>query len=161
MTTASTPTRFQAAQAEISTWFFEDYLPRWVKVAETKEDPSFILEYWAAPLYVAGDWTPTTLAVEGQDVVDWLKLTFERLQAAGYSHTVVPDSRIVVFNDHGAAIDVIWSRRRGDESEIERLAVHFVIARRENGLRVIAIETTFTDADTIDEVWPVTYGARP
>jgi hypothetical protein len=36
-----------------------------------------------------------------------------------------------VFRTHpiGTAIDMIWSRRRSDEAEIERLAVHYEVTR--------------------------------
>ncbi|MEV7661940.1 hypothetical protein [Paenarthrobacter sp. NPDC089316] len=140
---------------EITQWFFEDYLPRWVTVAEVRDDPSFILDYWGAPLWVGTEAGPVELAATGEEVIEWLKVTFARLQAAGYTHTAVPDRRVVVFNPHSAAVDVIWSRRRADESEIERLAVHFVIARRDDGLRVVSIEATNTDATTLDKVWPI------
>jgi flavin reductase (DIM6/NTAB) family NADH-FMN oxidoreductase RutF len=38
---------------------------------------------------------------------------------------VVPDRKVTVYNINGAAIDVIWSRRRADETEIERVVIYF------------------------------------
>lgn len=81
-----------------------------------------------------------------------------RLHAAGYADSIVLDRRTVVFNKDGAAIDSLWSRRRGDGSEIERVAVHFVVARRANGICVVTFETHATDAETLDGVWAVING---
>jgi hypothetical protein len=158
MALSSTRLELDDTYTEISNWFFEYYLPRWVAAMETSTDASFVTDYWAAPLWVGDDSGPVTLATTAEDVTAWFKATFDRLKAAGYTHTAVPDSRVTVFNKHAGAIDVIWSRRRADESEIERLAVHFVIARRSDGLRIVTIETTSTDSDTLDEVWPIRRG---
>lgn len=38
-----------------------------------------------------------------------------KLKDAGYTHTIVPDSRVTAYSSRSAAIDVIWSRRTGDE----------------------------------------------
>ncbi|GAA3777687.1 DUF6841 family protein [Streptomyces chiangmaiensis] len=158
MAPSSTRLELDETYSEITNWFFGCYLPRWVTAVETSDDASFIGEYWAAPLWVADDSGPVALASTAKEVTAWFKVTFDRLKAAGYTHTVVLDRRAVAFNKHGGAIDVIWSRRRADESEIERLAVHFVIARRSDGLRIVAIEATLTDSGTLDEVWPVHRG---
>jgi hypothetical protein len=158
MTPSSTQLELGKTYTEITSWFFGDYLPRYITAVETTTDPSFIAGYWAAPLWIGTDDGPVTLAATPADVTASFKITFDRLQAAGYTHTTVLDRRVVVFNKNGGAIDVIWSRRRADESEIERLAVHFVIARRADGLRAVAIETTFTGSGMLDGVWPIHRG---
>ncbi|MFD3455119.1 hypothetical protein ACFWVC_23440 [Streptomyces sp. NPDC058691] len=161
MTQASDRAALDATYAEITGWFFENYLPRWVTAVETSNDASFISDYWAAPLWVGDESGPVSLALTAEDVTAWFQATFDRLQAADYTHTAVLDHRVTVFNQYGGAIDVIWSRCRADDSEIERLAVHFVIARRSDGLRIVAIETAFTDSDTLDQVWPIRRGEGP
>lgn len=158
MAQPSTRLELDETYAEITNWFFDNYLPRWITALETANDASFITGYWAAPLWVGDESGPVTLASSADDVTTWFKATFDRLKAAGYTHTEVVDRRVSVFNKHGGAIDVIWSRCRADESEIERLAVHFVIARRSEGLRIVAIEATFTDSDALDDVWPIRRG---
>lgn len=153
---APSPTQLELDETytEITNWFFEDYLPRFITAVGTANDPSFIADYWAAPLWIGTDEGPVILAATPADVAAWFKITFDRLQAAGYTHTTVLDRRVVVFNQNGGAIDVIWSRRAG-ESEIERWAVHFIIAHRAGGLRAVAIQTTSTDSGTLDEIWPI------
>ncbi|MDT0467094.1 MULTISPECIES: DUF6841 family protein [Streptomyces] len=155
MTPSSTRLELDETYLEITDWFFGNYLPRWVTAVEETDDASFIGDYWTAPLWVGDESGPVSLAPTAQDVTAWFQATFDRLKAAGYTRTVVVDNRVTIFNKHGGAIDAIWSRLRADESEIERIAVHFVIARRGEELRIVAIEATFTDSDSLDEVWPI------
>lgn len=153
----STRLELDETYTELTEWFFSDYLPHYIAGVETGSDPSFITNYWAAPLWICGDDAPVTLAVTLADVTTWFMMTFDRLRAAGYTHTEVLDCRVMVFNRNGGAIDVIWSRC-ADQAEIERLAVHFIVARRAEGLRVVAIETTFTDSGTLASIWPIRLG---
>ena len=125
-----------ATRAEVTAWFFEDYLPRWVAVAAGKsaEGPEFILNYWDTPMHVTG-LDQSFWCLDDRSVLDFLELNHAPLRESGYSHTVVPDRRVIVYSSVGAAIEVIWSRRRADESEIERWAVHFELAKSEHGWR--------------------------
>ncbi|GAA2468765.1 DUF6841 family protein [Winogradskya humida] len=143
------------AYAEFSDWFTEQYMPAFISAVGGATDPAFISGYWGSPLWVGNDLGPITLAETDEDVVRAFVAMTARLHAAGYADSVVLDRRTVVFNKDGAAIDSLWSRRRGDGSEIERVAVHFVVARRADGIRVVTFETHATDAGTLDEVWPV------
>ncbi|BBZ36518.1 MBL fold metallo-hydrolase [Mycolicibacterium confluentis] len=126
---------------EVTHWFFDDYLPTWVRACAgtTVNGPEFILDYWSAPL----SWTTDEGAWWFQDKADVVALIHElhgRLRAAGYTHTVVPERKVTVYNDSGAAIDVIWSRRRADDTEIKRVAVHFELVRGPHGWRIIGIQ---------------------
>jgi hypothetical protein len=58
-------------------------------------------------------------------VLAFLEANQAPLRSAGYDHTVLPDSQINVYNSVGAAVEVIWSRRRADDTEIQRGATHF------------------------------------
>jgi hypothetical protein len=58
-----------------------------------------------------------------------------------------------VYNDTGAAIEVIWSRRRADGSEIEGPATHFELGRGPAGWRVVGIQTALTAAESLDSAW--------
>jgi hypothetical protein len=77
-----------------------------------------------------------------------------RLRAEGYADTAVPDRRVTVYHDNGAAIEVIWSRLRTDGTEIERLAAHFEVTRGPEGWRIISIQATPTISDSLNTVWP-------
>jgi hypothetical protein len=140
---------------EVSRWFFDDYLSIWIGVGAgtIARGPEFILDYWGAPLHWADDqgsrWFPDAPAVVA--VLEQLQV---RLHGEGYAHTSVPDQRVTVFHDNGAAIEAIWSRRRTDGSEIERVAAHFEVAREPAGWRVISIQTTSTSSDSLNAVWP-------
>jgi hypothetical protein len=158
MSSKPTPAALGDTYTEITNWFFVDYLQPWITAVASSNDPSFITDYWGAPLWMGTQAGPAMVCGTPEEVIAAFRGTFERLQANDYTNTVVLDRRVTIFSQHGAAIEVIWSRRRADESEIERLAVHFIIARRTDGLRIVAIETADTDADTLDEVWPIHRG---
>lgn len=149
------PDVLAATHAEVSAWFFEDYLPRWVAAgSETSgEGPEFILQYWDTPMHVTG-LDQAFWCLDAASVMGFLDFNYAPLREAGYSHTAVPDRRVFVYNKAGAAIEAIWSRRRADESEIQRFAAHFEVAKSEKGWRVVGVQATATTEDSLEAVWP-------
>jgi len=144
-----------AIAKEVSAWFFEDYLPTWVAVGAGKGSATkdFILRYWGVPLYTDA-LGQNAWAMTPQGVVDFLELNQVPLKAQSYTHTVVPDRKVTSYSENGAGIDVIWSRRRADESEVQRLAVHFGAARlAKEGWRVISIQGVLTSESRLDAIW--------
>jgi len=75
------------------------------------------------------------------------------LRTNGYAYTDVVDRAVRAYHRNGAAIEVIWSRRRADDTEIERLAVHFEVIRTESGWRVAGIQLQPTRADVLSQAW--------
>ncbi|WP_431038382.1 hypothetical protein ACQYWQ_27615 [Streptomyces sp. P6-2-1] len=146
------------AYKEFMSWFSDEYMPAFIEAVGGGSDPSFISDFWGSPLWVGNDLGPVTLAETDEDVVRAFTAMTTRLHAAGYADSVVLDRRTVIFNKDGAAVDSLWSRRRGDGSEIERTAVHFALARRADGIRIVTFETHATDAQSLAEVWPVING---
>jgi glyoxylase-like metal-dependent hydrolase (beta-lactamase superfamily II) len=126
---------------EVTHWFFDDYLPTWVAAAAgtAVTEPEFILNYWSVPLSWTTDESARWMREEAA-VVALIDELHDRLRAVGYTHTVVPERKVTVYNANGAAIDVIWSRRRADETEIERVAVHFELLRGPLGWRIVGIQ---------------------
>ncbi|MEV6609009.1 hypothetical protein [Kutzneria sp. NPDC051319] len=141
--------------SDVTAWFFDDYLPTWVGVGNgtIHRGPEFILDYWGHPLFVANPDAAAGWALDGPAVVEFLGGMQARLRADGYTHTEVLDRSVHVYHDNGAAIEVIWSRRRADESEIERMAVHFEAIRTIEGWRIAGIQYLFTTAETLAESW--------
>jgi hypothetical protein len=139
---------------EVTRWFFDEYLPLWIGVGSGSIGlgPEFILDYWGVPLHHGtpdgGYWL-----LDGASVVGLLARTHRRLRAQGYAYTAVPDRKVTIYHRSGAAIEVIWSRRRADGSEIERLAVHFEAARGSAGWRMVGIQTAPTSADALNAAW--------
>ena len=158
MTQAPNDPRAGDVLGEVTHWFFDDYLSRYISVVggTRQEGPEFILDYWGCPVHVSSPRMNQWLR-EPPDVVGMLAETQARLRAAGYTHTAVLDSRMTVFHSGGAAIEVIWSRRAG-QTEIERLAVHFQVVRTGAGWRAIAIQEIDIAAQSLDEVWPIHRG---
>jgi hypothetical protein len=104
---------------EVTRWFFDDYPSTGVEVGSgaIARGSEFILDYWGAPPHPCapdgGEWL-----LDGAAVVGLLERNYSRLRAQGYAHTVVPNRQVTVYHAAGAAIDVIWSRCRADDSEI-------------------------------------------
>lgn len=144
---------------EVRAWFFEDYLKRWVTAGAAGSSPTFISEYWGFPLWVGVAGQAPAVLLSAESVIEFLDAMQTRLRASGYTHTVVPDRRVTLFHDRGASIEVIWSRRRADESEIERLSVNFNCVKGENGWRAIAIQGCPVDTLSLNESWPIHHGA--
>jgi hypothetical protein len=69
--------------------------------------------------------------LDGDGVTGMRDTLQTRLKAQGFSHTEVLDQAVRTYHRNGAAVEVIWSRRRADETEIERLVVHFEVIRTE------------------------------
>ena len=143
----------EAVSAEVTEWFFKDYLPTWVGVGKAAyEGPGFILDFWGVPVYDyhpdGGQW-----ALDGDSVTGLLNITHTRLRANGYAYTEVVDRSVRLYHRNGAAIEAIWSRRRPDDTEIERLAVHFEVIRTQNGWRIAGIQRRFTHAESPSDAW--------
>ncbi|MEU1621520.1 hypothetical protein ABZ479_30015 [Streptomyces sp. NPDC005722] len=148
------------AAEEARDWFFNQYLPAWTAVAaDPSTDPRVVLNFWVPPLSVSRDdpdparalydWCP-----DPDSVLAYLATQQEPLRAAGYTHTEVPDSRVTAYSSHSAGIDVIWSRRSADNTEIERLGVHFEVRRHTSGTwRIIAIASHPTNANRIADTF--------
>jgi hypothetical protein len=151
---AGAPPR-QAVLDDVNRWFFDDYLPTWAGVAAgtINRGPDFVLDYWSAPLHYS-DGTVSEWFVDGAAVIGFLDSIQQRLKRHGYTHTDVPDHRTRVYSDTGTSVEVIWSRC-GDGYEIERIAVHFEIARGDQGWRVVGIQTAPTASSSLDTVWPL------
>ncbi|SDQ13582.1 hypothetical protein SAMN02800687_0501 [Curtobacterium sp. UNCCL20] len=134
--------------AELTEWFFDDYLPAWTGAA-LRDDPAFIGAYWASPLWVGDDHGAATLMPDDNAVRQWAAGTFARLRDSGYARTEVLDRRVVAHTTNGGTVEVLWSRVRHDGTEIERLAVHFTVMRTQAGIRAVAIQALGTDASTL------------
>jgi glyoxylase-like metal-dependent hydrolase (beta-lactamase superfamily II) len=145
----------QTIQDEVTDWFFDDYLSTWIGVGAgtIARGPEFILDYWGVPLHWSDD-QGTQWLLDAPGVVAQLDALQTRLRAEGYAHTAVPDQKVTVYHDNGAAIEVIWSRQRADGTEIERVAAHFEIARGPQGWRILGVQATPTTSDSLTAAWP-------
>src|SRR5262249_51133832 len=127
------------------------------------EGPEFILQFWGCPLHVS---TPqiNMWVTEPQGVLDLLDMNQKPLRDAGYSHTVIADSRVTVFHSNGAAIDAIWSRRATHDHELHSVVVHFEHARSKDRCGILGIQPSHTTMPSLDQLWPphhVDYDGSP
>jgi hypothetical protein len=54
VTVAANDPGLEDTLGEVSRWFFDDYLSRWISVVNgtRQQGPEFILDYWGCPLHV-------------------------------------------------------------------------------------------------------------
>ena len=151
----SEPASDSSVRDEVAHWFFDDYLTTWIGVGAgtIQRGPEFILDYWSAPLNWSDD-QGSRWILDPADVVAVLQQLHSRLRNEGYAHTAVPDQKVTVYHDNGAAIEVIWSRQRADGTEIERLAAHFEVARGPHGWRILVVQAAPTNSDSLNTAWP-------
>lgn len=143
----------RTAVREMNEWFFDIYLPTWVGLGASKTvGSSVILDYWGVPLHAASV-NMTKCLLTGDEVIALFRANQDPLKAQNYTHTAVLDRKVLGYNQNAGSIDVIWSRRRADESEIERRAAHFEIHRTSDGWRVVALASLLTDRESLDEIW--------
>jgi len=147
-------------KSELMTWFFHDYFWKWVEIGNGSAPLSDMLNFWGSPLHAAA-MVQTNWLMTPDDVLKQIERTQEPLKGRQYSHTVVLDHRITVFNSSAAAIDGIWSRRQKDETEIQRVASHFEIHMTDKGWRVVAMANRLTAEASLNAVWPTTVPALP
>lgn len=149
------PPADSSVRDEVTHWFFDDYLTTWIGVGAgtIQRGPEFILDYWSAPLNWSDD-QGSRWILDPADVVAVLQQLHSRLRDAGYAHTAVPDRKVTVYHDNGAAIEVIWSRQRADGTEIERIAAHFEVARGAHGWRIVGVQAAPTTSESLNAVWP-------
>ncbi|MEK0246846.1 hypothetical protein QFI66_001650 [Raoultella sp. BAC10a-01-01] len=143
---------------QVYEWFFNEYVPKWVKVSAepSAEDNDFILQYWVPPLYVNALGINKCLLSSDEVIFFWKKNSIP-LKENEYTHTVIPSRKIVVYTENSAGIDAIWSRRRADESEIQRLAVHFGVTREHNDSNwaIFCIQAISTTEDKLENTWTI------
>lgn len=139
---------------EVAHWFLDDYLPTWVGVGAgtIERGPDFILDYWSTPLHWSDD-QGSRWFMDAPAVMALLLQLQNRLRSQDYAYTALPDRAVTVYHPNGAAVDVIWSRRRSNGTEIERLAAHFEVARGPVGWRVIGIQAIPTTSESLKDVW--------
>jgi glyoxylase-like metal-dependent hydrolase (beta-lactamase superfamily II) len=139
---------------EVGHWFLDDYLPTWVGVGAGTivRGPEFILDYWSAPLHWSDD-QGSRWFMDAPAVVELLRQLQNRLQSEDYAYTALPDQKVTVYHDNGAAVEVIWSRRRSNGTEIERVAAHFEVSRGPAGWRIVGIQAAPTTSDSLKNIW--------
>lgn len=140
---------------EVTRWFFDDYLPTWIGVGAgtIARGPEFILDYWGVPLHWGAE-DGSHWLLDAPAVVAYLQQLQTRLRDQGYADTAVPDRKVRVYHRDAAAIEVIWSRLRADDTEIERVAAHFEVARGPVGWRIVGIQAVPASNSSLDAVWP-------
>ena len=144
-----------AAGAEMLRWFFDDLLPRWDAAVVGTEDPRTVAGLCATPMLVA-TCDGVVRARDHAEVAELLAMHITSLRTAGNDHVLAPDCRVTAYSPVAGALDVIWSHRAADGTEVLRLAVRYEIAWVDATWQVTTAHIVPTDQTTLDRIWTPT-----
>lgn len=154
-----------AALAQEIDTFYTAYVQDYVAAMTGKQggDEFFYRKYYSIPIYI-GEADPVDSGGSGIGRSRWLLTDSEMreflssneqdLAARGYHHAKILDRAVRVLNSTRVNLEIIVSRLREDEVEIERWAVGYGIAKLADGWRIIDLYTAVTTAETVAEAWP-------
>ncbi|WP_280445632.1 hypothetical protein [Nocardia brasiliensis] len=149
---------------EIGT-FYADYAAAYVAAMTDNPDGNeyFYREYYSVPIYI-GEAEPADSGGSGSgrsrwlltdsDIREFLLANEKDLADRGYHHAKILDRVVRVLNSTRVNLEIVVSRLREDEVEIERWAVGYGIAKLTGGWRIIDLYTTVTAAETVVDAWP-------
>lgn len=135
---------------EIDSWFTA-YFEAFIDIGNGKRDPDTILLYWDVPLHTTSP-VQTKWLRSPDEVVSVLTDMQSALKRIGYTHTVALDKTIEVYTENASRIETIMSRRRGDDTEVDRAAVSFELRRSGYGWIIISTVLRPTGATRLSEV---------
>ncbi|RDI63330.1 DUF6841 family protein [Nocardia pseudobrasiliensis] len=116
----------------------------------------FHRNYYSIPLYICEDGGRNQWLLTDAEVRESLLAGQRDLGARGYHHATILDRVIRVLHPTRVTMEIIVSRQRENDVEIERWAVGYDIAKLDPGWRIIDIYTKPTTADTVSDAWPLT-----
>ncbi|KIA66062.1 hypothetical protein [Nocardia vulneris] len=126
-------------------------------------DEFFYRKYYSVPMYIgeadpadAGEPRPgrSRWLLTDSAIREFLVANETELAARGYHHAKILDRVVRVLNSTRVNLEIVVSRLRADDVEIERWAVGYGIAKLAEGWRIIDLYTAVTTADTVAEAWP-------
>jgi hypothetical protein len=138
-------------QHEVDQWF-SDYFKAFIDIGAGRIDPAQILLYWGVPLHTSGPKHARWLN-SPDEVVGVLNEMQGALRKIGYTHTEALDKTITVYSENAARVETIMSRRRADDTEVDRAAVSFELRRTDDKWAVISTTARPTDASLLREIW--------
>jgi hypothetical protein len=88
-----------------------------------------------------------------EDVVQFLKDMQGMLRQAGYAHTEVVDSDIIIYSENASRVETIMSRCRADGTEMDRAAISFEVRRTDESWIIISTTAQPTGLSKLHDVW--------
>ncbi len=140
-----------STHAEIDQWFSE-YFKTFIDIGAGRSDSEKILLYWGVPLHSSSPKHSTWLN-SAEKVVGVLNEMQGILKQIGYTHTEALEKAVTVYNKNAGRVDTIMSRRKGDDTEVDRAAVSFELRRTNIGWIIISTTSCPTQATKLREVW--------
>jgi hypothetical protein len=85
--------------------------------------------------------------------VSFLKEMQNVLKQAGYTHTEVIDKKITIYSENASRVETIMSRRRGDQTEMDRAAISFELRRTDKSWIIISATAKPTELTQLQSIW--------
>jgi|GEM_PF-2077702 len=137
---------------KLNQWF-SVYFHAFIEISAGRTSPEEILKYWGVPLHSSGPaqskWLKTA-----EEVIQVLQEMQAILKSMGYTHTVILDKRISIYNENAGRVETIMSRRAEDDIEVDRAAVSFELRGQAEGWIIISTTSLPTVSAKLDLVWP-------
>lgn len=77
----------------------------------------------------------------------------QALRKIGYTHTQALDQTVTVYHAQAARVEAIMSRRRADDSDVDRAAVAFERRRAGQDWTIISTSLCPTQATRLADAW--------
>jgi hypothetical protein len=122
--------------SDVGRWFGE-YLDAFAACGRGERDTASLLAYYGVPLLVTTDGGFFPLTTDDQ-VVAVVRQQVDGMRAAAYDRTEILDSEVTVLNSASALYRGTFSRQRSDGSEINRLAMTYLVTDGPAGRRISA-----------------------
>jgi hypothetical protein len=122
---------------EVTRWFGA-YLDAFAACGRGDKDTAALLGFYGVPLLLTTDAGFFALTSDDQ-VVAVLRQQVDEMRARAYGRTEVLGSEVTVLNSASALYRGIFSRQRGDRSEIGRLTATYLVTDGPVGRRISAL----------------------
>ena len=121
-------------ESAVRGWFTE-YLSAFAALGRGERRPGDVVPYYGVPLLVTTDDVIVSLGT-ANEVATWLQSQADAMLATDYDHTETLASAVAILNHNTAVHRAEFSRERADDTEINRMAVTYVITRDSEGFRI-------------------------
>ncbi len=119
---------------EVSRWF-DEYLDAFASCARGESETASLLDYYGVPALFTTDDGVFALTSADQ-VVALVQTQVAAMRAAGYARSEILSSEVTVLNAKSALYKGTFSRRRSDDTEINRLTATYLVTVGAVGRRI-------------------------
>ena len=124
-------------ESDVRDWFAE-YLRAFAALGRGESRLADVVAYYGVPFLLTADTGIISLGTM-DEVAAWLQSQADVMLAAEYDHTETLTGDVVTINRHSAIHRAEFSRQRADGTEINQMAVTYMITRESGVFRISAL----------------------